>query len=363
MKNISPTKDSHDSSIFNGLVKSNYPAFNIILFIAGVLFIYGIYNVVLVTTLKVPTDTFEVLYDNNMKGFLKVHHQGKPQIDTITISTKLEAVIKNKKRMIFLNEHPKFLFWLFGVSLMNAVSIVLIWPIIQNIRYGYLLLNLKVQRKIRVLIGVGGFLSLLFFILVKTYAKSYIATIPMLMAQFNILYAEKNQWIMTYFVSIAPEFTGGLGIIGISILVLLVGGLQWDSTDEQEKSAKELVKLGEQFKLYVYLISGLILMGSINIGLMREIMLSFLGADFNIFFPSDLVWAYGITFSIVLGVVYFPAFYYFEDQGKQIPSETGISSTNQTGQPWNTVKIIMAALAPLLGTVVQELINTVIGKF
>lgn len=338
-----------------------FSAFDIVLFIAGILLVYGIYNTVLLTSLKKqPIYYYKVVKDKNHNASILVYHNDTIPFGTLKVPTKMKTELTDGTKSIFINKHPNFLFWLFSVSLMNALAIVLMWPILLNIWHGYLWLPPQNQKQIKILLSAGILFSLVFYVLLKEMSDDYVATTPILAESFNCLYAEHSKLILGFFVSMPSKITGILGIVGISVLILLVGSLPWESPEAQKNSAQKLAQLREQFRLYVYLISGLILMGSITNGLIREVMLSLLGKELlEPLYPAALVWAYGVMFSMVLAIVYFPAFFYFEYQSKRIPAEARIGYESQKERTWNTVKIILAALAPLLGTVAQEFLKLI----
>ena len=349
-----------------------HPGKKVLLFILIAIGSYITLNYLILNALKPKEGNLPITYCRDPKVTFLAKSTDGQNIDTLVLGPKFEQVAPIPYQRLYLSQHPKLVYWYFSNSLLVALALALFLPVWFSIGSWRRRLSAAGQRSFWWILAVWGLFALA-FLLAERFGPAqikYPLFVTDLMQTFNLVFGKSSQWLLPL-MTIPVEVTGLLAILGIGTLVLIANEHDWsgDSTEQLKASADALLSIREQFRLYVYVISGFILWGALNTGMLRDFFEYLLGKDLKFLFPTDFIWAYGLKFSCILALVYLPVFYYLEEIERRllrrISNNTAAQTalTNETGalskdnQFWKNLKIILATLAPLIGPLGKSLLD------
>ncbi|MCC6461572.1 MAG: hypothetical protein IT260_13950 [Saprospiraceae bacterium] len=354
------------------LDSTQQPGKKVLLFILIAMVSYSAFNFLILDHLKTRTGDLPVVRCQDPKVYFQVKSNNGQQLDTLVLGPQFKSVGAIPQQRLYLSEHPKFVYWYFSNSLLTALSLALFLPVLFSILSWRRRLQASSQRSFWWVVACWGLFALAFLLAERlgTQQHKYPLFISDLMQTFSLIFGDSSQWLLPL-MTVPVETTGLLAILGIGTLVLIANDWNWsgDSAEHLKASASALLSIREQFRWYVYIISGFILWGSLNTGMLRDFFDHLLGKDLSYLFPIDFIWAYGLKFSCILALVYLPVFYYLEEIEKRLlqrinsnpgakaalSDETSILAKDN--QFWKNLKIILATLAPLIGPLGKALLD------
>lgn len=283
-----------------------------------------------------------------------------------TISGKGEIL---RSELIFV-EYPYLLMWAILISLLNAVSwtvgIYFIYLTIQYLKQ----MEVPARRKTWVVL-LAVVTVVLYFILTMNHDTLTI-TYRELCSAFDIIFKSEQVDTLFRLVTLPTEVCG---VMAAGILLLLpflsYYALENPKLIDADKKISAQKVIRDDFVLLVTFMSGLILFGLITNGLMYQVLMNVLGTDFQYLMPKEFTIIYGLKYSIILAIFYFPVYFCLQKARETLRQELLISGTSTTeldthlgstrisAKFWDRFKIITAALTPLLGSIGIEFIKLI----
>lgn len=273
----------------------------------------------------------------------------------------------DRSRLVYV-EYPYMLMWTILISLLNAVSwvagFILLYKIIQYLK------QIEVSARRRTWVVLLAVLAVIvYFISAMKFAPIDYGEIC---SKFGIVF-KKEQVYKLFNIVTRPVEICGVMAAGTLLLLPFISYQAINNPDftEPQKKIDAQKEIRDDFVLLVTFMTGLILVGMITNVLMYQILQFVLGTDFKYLVPREFTFAYGLKYSIVLAIFYFPVYYSLQqtrENLRQTLLNTGVPSTDVDSQLgsfgtsakfWDRFKIITAALTPLLGSLGMELIKLI----
>jgi hypothetical protein len=171
----------------------------------------------------------------------------------------------------------------------------------------------------------------------------------------------------------AMYFVGFLGMAGIIILnkaITKINSKSDNLVNDISRIPETIIRIKSDLRFYLYSLSLLVVGSIITTGLLRESILTILPRNNDFFFPIEFVYLYGLSFSLILVIAYFPVFYNLKAKSKAILSNfDNISSDfesdkiedlrnklNIQNTAIDNIKIVISLMAPIVTSFLPNLI-------
>lgn len=303
--------------------------------------------------------------------------------DTLKISDRLKEVPKlmsdraamvgpqKMEKVYYLNIFPATLTWMifhtFALSL-GAASMVFLIHLIRNLRRRFEI-RLRSKQTLKVLLPfiLVVVITLLFYLLmtsspvVESYSGSNILVSGSeIMDHFNIIFKDPQQTIKN--VVTAFFLLGLVPLLGITMVNIAINTLWSKDPKEEVDHTADYFILKDRLNVFA-LVSGLLVAVSvIGTGLQRSMIAEYLVGDINLIYPNEFIYAYGLSFTLLLALFFLPSLAflkYYKRQFKVKSSEetTKIGLWSVGKESIDDIKLIFSIVLPLLSSVVQPFLS------
>lgn len=291
-------------------------------------------------------------------------------------STMKSSVNLSRTQLIFA-ENPRLLIWVQLIALLNAVSWMLGF-------YFLYLLYLQARKLSKAdFWSVALILVILVFILLYFKLQDidrWNSFVPLqysdILKTFQFIFKPEQVERLFEWLTTPVEICGLLASANLLLLPFLSQNAlnntmqsEWKAQSDAQTEIKDL------FVFLVIALSGLILFGLITNVLMYDVLANRIGSGFTLIMPREFSLAYGVKYSIILAIFYFPV-YFFLNNNREILLKNllnrgapatevnqALGNNGEWAKFWSRSKVIIAALTPLLGTASVELFNNIFDLF
>ncbi len=177
-----------------------------------------------------------------------------------------------------------------------------------------------------------------------------------LMENFNFIFKFPDKVINSI---VFPMFSVAL-IPLIGILLVNIATYFSFYKNIENKTIQELVEKYKDIKgnlnIFALFLGLMVSCAVIGTGLQRDMIIGYIG---EILYPKELIYAYGIVFSLILALFFIPSYAYLRYVGRDYANKS-----NEPGNWWeigketiDNFKIVLAIILPLLSSIVQPFIK------
>lgn len=291
---------------------------------------------------------------------LLVEHRAKLKYDSIAAAKSDNAPIAGclEANKLFFHHNPEFLTWLVLICTMLGISFAVMPLLLDRLFKLHSIFQLQgwfywLTLTLAVLIGavftllLGG----------NPYLMSYVDWIEKL----DILF--QSIWIL-HMVILIPMLSGLIALVGMLVTSKSVSSVNYENEPSGFKD--NLVFLNRSLKFFLGVATLLITFAVYTSGALRKAILQEVVVKGVDMVPIEFVYLYGLQFTFVLAVFYFPIYYqfksktegyisYLQSTGKTLADDQKVLLTQES--LIDGLKIGISILAPLLSGVLPDLLN------
>lgn len=267
--------------------------------------------------------------------------------------------LKDINNRAFMNLNPEVFRWVLfqivTVSLSFSASVFILFMVIGLLK--------RFRKKFRLL----SYLTVLFNIIIVVVLLFFISKPQQVllngaevMAFFHIIFSDPEKVLQLivlpmYLISIIPA-------IGILIVNVAVYHSFQEKPEEGslEENAGIFAILKDNLNIFALYTALLVSCAVIGTGLMRDMMISQF-KEIQVLFPKEMIYAYGISFSIILALLFIPTYAYLRYAGKKY-HEVKVDDNQQF---WSigvdtidNIKIALSVALPVLSSIIQPLFSS-----
>ena len=274
-----------------------------------------------------------------------------------------KALIQLDSQTLAYNLNPKLMVWalifsvLFGLALGSVpLSVGRALTLISRFSLGWKTLG-------------GSLLGILVFFVLVTLVSSgdgsgKLMSAIQLIVEFKVLFW--NPLAIEIMISVVV-LTGSLAVFGILVINFCAPKVTKSGTHEPLEKFSALKFLDDSLNIFLGIISVLIMLSVVALSVLHQAIQSQLKVINANIFPSDFIYAYGLVFTIFLGIVYLPTHFHLNlllQEEKESGEISRLSMEEQSklvlgGSLRQSFQVLFAIVAPLLGSALSEMLQQV----
>lgn len=333
-------------------------------------FNYTSYRLLRMTIMESPAKVIKsdsILYTSG----INLHITDSTKIDSITYNTSFEwryqrnnskteiQFLKNINNNAFVNLHPKVFKWMIfhtaALSLFMASFLFILNLIIQIWMPWKAMLNLKyILTLILSISGIIVFLTVFGKITPKIWNGIQI------MDHFNLIFS--NPECAIHFFVWPMQAVSFFPIIGILLINLRVYHVF--QKEKIQPTHIEYIKLKDTLNIFALYLGLLVSCAVIGTGLQQEMIIGEI-PGLKVLYPNEMIYAYGIAFSLTLSLVFIPSYVYLVKASRAFSKADKDEENNSATFLWlhisketiDNLKLTFSIILPLLTSIIQPFLS------
>ena len=290
----------------------------------------------------------------------------KNRIDSILFGSSVQYApadsIKQKLSKLnskaFMNLNPAVFRWIIFHSVvlsLSMASLLFMLYIIANL-FNEFKSYYKITTYASLLVGVLSAIAYLFYV---SYDQPKILSGGELMEDFKLIFEHPGKVLNSivfpmFLISLAPL----IGILLVNIATYFSFDKNIENKDAQALQEK-YKDLKDNLNIFALFLGLMVSCAVIGTGLQRDMIISHIGEFNSVLYPKELIYVYGIVFSLILALFFIPSYAYLRYAGRNYTNKN-----NEPGKWWeigkdtiDNIKIVFVIILPLLSSIVQPFIK------
>ncbi len=348
-----------------------YPAFIIILFaFIGFFISYTVLRSNMVVTpvkgveVLVAQDTSKMTIIYDTLAIKSKYYIGDAVKDSSGIKLSEDNQRKVEYESLVFNHNPKFLIWMIVFSLMTSYAFSFLPILLHRIKNDLKFFRIsKAERIAAIILSV----IILFAYALGSGDSKNLLSILDINELTGVLF--KNRYLLEILI-VANIAVGMLAFVGQLLIGIAISKLSPDSGKKSlDKTIERFNRYRESLKFYLSFSAGMISFSVITSSFLRKSLLAVMDAGTFQLFPVEFIFAYGVSFTLVLAIFYLPIYYHLRLKGESLKKEfLDMNLDKEHEEMANSVftitekgisnfKVALSILSPLITSILGDIIS------